>query len=658
MRGPGRRNPVFWGELERRIHVEWLIVTLVLLSLTALISYFSSFLGLARLDHTFYDRTLSSLGSKAPADDIIIIAIDDASIREMGYWPWRRSVHAQLLSRLSQAKAVGLDMVFSDPNPAYPDDDQALAQAIAAHGRVVLPVVYNDQIPEISPPLPVLAAAAKGMGSITAHADEDGTIRSVVLQSALASGAKLDHFLLAMLEAGGDSALASRLKQQESDAPRLIAYKGKPGSFTLYPYTRVLDGGISPSAFSGKYVLVGSWASGLGDYFSTPRSINGEPMAGVEVLANGLQNALDDTWIGSFARWQNALFAVLPVLLACMLLPRFSPRKSFLASGSMLLLIFAADWCFMYYANFWIPPAASAIGVALTYPVWSWRSQEAALQYFDHELQKLREEGLPYSKDMAAGGAPRPDGSLSSRVIKLHQAISLLRQAARQREETLRFISHDMRSPQNSILALTELQARSQTPLPPKNLLEQIERYANKTLALVDGFIHLARAESMEMTYRDTNLADLLAMVCDERWPLSQQRNNTITYTSTVDDARVKADDGMLARAFGNLLDNAIIYSPDGAPIQCDLTREGDHWLVTVRDQGRGISPDQQASLFTPFKRFDETTPGNPTGSGLGLAFVQTVVARHAGSITVSSIVGSGSTFSVTLPADQAGEPN
>lgn len=650
MRRRGTGSMAFWGEFERNIRIEWVVVVLALTLLTAVASYFGHYIGLARFDHSFYDKTLGAAVNVSRTDDIVIVAIDDGSIKEIGYWPWRRARHAQLLGRLKEAKAVGLDIIFNDSNPAYQNDDQLLAQAIQAHGRVVLPLVFDKATRTVGAPLPFLARAAKRLGRIDVHPDEDTVIRSVVLQDTLASGHTSSHFVLAMLEAGGDVALASRLEQQASGVPLLISYAGKPGSFTMYPYSRVLSGDVSVSAFSGKYVLVGSWASGLGDALPTPRSEGGVEMAGVEILANGLQNALENRWIRSPNRWQNALLAALPVLLVCLFLRRLSPRRCFFVSVLALLLIFAVNWLLMHYARVWIPPSASVIGVALTYPVWSWRSQEAALQHFDRELQKLHEERLPYTKTWVVDGAARPDGSLSARVMKLHRAISLLRQAVRQREETLRFISHDMRSPQNSILALTELQSRSRTPLVQEELLARIDQYANKTLGLVDGFVQLARAEAMDMAYSELDLADLLGTTCDERWPLAKQKNSAIVFSADVDNAYVNANAGMLARAFGNLLDNAIHYSPEGADIQCRLSGIKNYWLVAIQDQGRGISLDQQESLFTPFKRLNENASVNPAGSGLGLAFVQTVVARHGGAVTVCSIEGQGSTFTVSLP--------
>ncbi len=113
-----RTDATFWGSLERRIHAEWLLVTIAMVVFTMAISYFGDTMGFTRLNHAFYDKALATATRTLSADDIVIVTIDDGSIGEIGYWPWRRTVHAQLVDRLQQAKVVGLDLVFSEANPA------------------------------------------------------------------------------------------------------------------------------------------------------------------------------------------------------------------------------------------------------------------------------------------------------------------------------------------------------------------------------------------------------------------------------------------------------------------------------------------------------------------------------------------------------------
>jgi signal transduction histidine kinase len=235
----------------------------------------------------------------------------------------------------------------------------------------------------------------------------------------------------------------------------------------------------------------------------------------------------------------------------------------------------------------------------------------------------------------------------------LHSAISQLRDAQHKREETLRFLSHDMRSPQNSILALTQLQRNEQAALPTHDMLDRIEQYANKTLVLVDGFIQFARADAAQLAQDTINLAELLTQCADDFWAQAQQRHIRITGKDGPDPAWVVGDSAMLTRVFCNLLDNALKYSPDNTLITWGVEAGNNTWTVRISDQGRGMTSDQLNSLFVPFIRLDEDTPNNASGAGLGLAFVKTVIERHGGSVWAESEKNRGSTFIVILPASE-----
>src|SRR5690606_21334644 len=352
------------------------------------------------------------------------------------------------------------------------------------------------------------------------------------------------------------------------------------GSFAMVPYARVLDGSVPASRFEGKYVLVGAWAAALGDTLSVPLSESGEPMAGVEILANGLHNALGEYWIRTPGKVQSALLSVLPVLLVCLALRRLSPRRSLLVVLVIVTAIFVADWLLMRYANAWVRPSAALIGIVLAYPVWSWRIQEAALRQVDAELDQLYEQNLMHAQALPDLNGLPGGGSLPGRMLRLHQAMGTLHQVIGQREEALRFLSHDMRSPQNAILALTQLQRYGKTPMPQAELLDRVDRSALRTLGLVDGFVRLARAESVALDLREIDLADLLQSVCDERWPMAQRRKIAIAVDATPGRAYVKADEEMLGRALGNLVDNAVHYSSDGSHVLCRLYAQDSGWVI------------------------------------------------------------------------------
>lgn len=641
----------FWGDLQHRIRKEWRAVTFGLAILTMALSYFSSGLGLARLDHTFYDKALAASAYSTGDTDIVIVAIDDGSIDHIGYWPWRRSLHARVLDALHQARAVGLDLMLSDANPAYPQDDALLAQAIRRHGKVVLPQIIQNDRQQVLGPVAGLAEAAASLGYINIRADGDGTIRSVALRQHLGHGRTAEHFVTAMLSVAppGPQVQAAILAKGVDDL--LIPYAGVPGHFTIYSYAAVLDGQIPATAFKDKYVLVGSWGSGLGDAFPTPLSRQGEAMSGVEILANVLLAARHDSWIRTPPSWLAALLACLPVLLACVALRRLSPRRSFLAVMGVLLLTFASSWLLMRYGRVWIPITASLIGVALALPVWNWRSQEASLQHIDRELLALRAERQEPDDAVPTQAGLRLDGSLSARITQLHSAIAQLRTAHRKRDETLRFLSHDMRAPQASILALTQLQQNPETALPQREFLRRIDVYAGRTLGLVDGFVQLARAEAAPLSHQRIDLVELVGQCIDEFWAQSRQRSIELHLGPHPDAAWVTGDLALLRRACCNLLDNAIKFSADHTRVICSIEPDMEDWLLLVQDHGRGMKMDQQAALFKPFSRIAQEAADNPQGTGLGLAFVATVAKRHGGSISVDSQEEAGSTFQLRLRA-------
>ncbi|MBL3964668.1 MULTISPECIES: CHASE2 domain-containing protein [Burkholderia] len=231
--------------------------------------------------------------------------------------------------------------------------------------------------------------------------------------------------------------------------------------------------------------------------------------------------------------------------------------------------------------------------------------------------------------------------------------VTELHAAERQREEALHLLSHDMRSPQSSILALVEIERDRVESDAMRGLLARIERYAHRALSLADEFVQLARAESQAYQLEVTSLVDVLIDASDEVWPQAQAKHIRVETGVGTDMCWVRADRSLITRAFVNLLNNAVKYSPSDTVITCTLTVEhaSKRMFCTIRDQGYGIAPEDQRHLFERFKRFHAGERPEISGSGLGMAFVKTVVTRHGGSVSVDSEVGVGTAVTVSLPA-------
>lgn len=246
--------------------------------------------------------------------------------------------------------------------------------------------------------------------------------------------------------------------------------------------------------------------------------------------------------------------------------------------------------------------------------------------------------------------APRrsAQGELLGWVVRTTD-ITTLWEAQRQREDMLEFLSHDMRSPQTSILALlTDTDGKRIDP----QIAGRIESHARRTIALAEGFVQLARAESLPYEAEPVNVADTLVDALDQLWPRITAKDLKVELAGEDATLFVAGERSLLTRALVNLIDNAVHHSPAGAHLRCsiDVIEEEGVSMATcaIADEGPGIAPDHLVVLFERFRQAPGKGQGN--GVGLGLAQVHTVAVRHGGWVRCESRVRAGSTFVLGLP--------
>ncbi|MFO1351315.1 MAG: EAL domain-containing protein [Gammaproteobacteria bacterium] len=355
-----------------------------------------------RWDRIFYDAHLALWSRSAPSD-VVIVAIDEQSLDSLGRWPWPRRVHADLIERLSAAgaKAIALDVIFAEPDAANPGNDQALARAIRANGRVVLPVLpeqFAGQLVETLP-IPMLTEAAAGLGHVEVVLDQDSVARRIFLKAGLGSP-RWPAFALALLELA-DPAKAAKLPGVRSapaaqplpsewlrDHEMLLPYAGAPGRFARMSYAAVLSPDFDARAVRDKFVLVGVTAAGLSDLFPTPVSIQGNTMPGVELHANvfdALRRGAVLEPLGE--RWRLALtvlLALMPALFYTLLPVRWSLPITILwmALTALVSVLLARTF------HVWLGPAPALLTQALSLPLWSWRQLEQTIRSLFRERQQ------------------------------------------------------------------------------------------------------------------------------------------------------------------------------------------------------------------------------------------------------------------------------
>jgi CHASE2 domain-containing sensor protein/signal transduction histidine kinase len=237
----------------------------------------------------------------------------------------------------------------------------------------------------------------------------------------------------------------------------------------------------------------------------------------------------------------------------------------------------------------------------------------------------------------------RSDSGILHGHIHYLTDITALAKAERDREEVLQLLSHDMRAPQSSIIALLDGPVDA-------DARKRIERNARRTIQLAQDFVDIARMGETEFAGEDVLLADLVREASDSLWPLARERGISFAIRDTSDSAFVLAEPESLHRAICNLVDNAIKFSPADAAIGIDIGRHDEtHIIVTISDSGDGIDADLLPNLFTRFASTGNHS-GRVKGVGLGLAFVHAVITRHNGTVWASNGNNGGARFSFTLP--------
>ncbi len=225
--------------------------------------------------------------------------------------------------------------------------------------------------------------------------------------------------------------------------------------------------------------------------------------------------------------------------------------------------------------------------------------------------------------------------------------------ATRARDDVLAIVSHDLRNPLNTIhmstaFLLDMLEAKEETiPLVPQ--LQLIRRATARGHALIEDLLDVSRIESGTLAVNAslTNTVALLDDAVVELEPLMIPKGLRFEHEWVGEPAEVPADRGRIAQVFSNLVGNAVKFTPREGRIRVVGRRVDTHVEFTVSDSGAGIAPDDVPRLFDRFWKASKASRG---GAGLGLFIVKGIVESHGGTVSVESVLGTGTTFCFSLP--------
>ncbi len=560
--------------------------------------------------------------------NVILLSIDDETVRRYGPLPINRAVLAEALDRVASGSpsVLVIDMLLSEKTT--PAADASLADALSRFPKLVLATALEipagSRPPQWIAPLREFRVHASALGHVHIEPDPDGVARTLLLsksngdQRRWALGFEAFRLQTGRQDPVLESADALRVGPYRVPSARFnhrllwIHYAGPEGTFRHVSLAKVLDGREPVSGFRGKVVILGvtaQGAGGAGDRIFTPFSA-GLGMSGIEIHANVFLTLAD----GAYLVPLNPLQELLSVLtIAALMAAALWWRQGrllipFAMSGVVLIPLLG----YVLFRRGIVVPVASWIIVQIA---------ASLLAFLVHTLFVRR---------------------------RLREAILGQKNYAFR----LQAVAHEIKTPLTAIDASSQLMAEADIPERKREeIAQRIRGEAGRLSGVVTTFLDVERIASgaLKLRRQQVDLAKVAAEASERAALLALKKN--IAIEKDFGPATVAADEELLQFAIYNLLVNAIKFSSESSSVRITVRSGSQGARLDVSDRGCGIEPAAQKHIFEPFYRAKPRGEGQP-GTGVGLALVHEIVTQHGGRVEVASEPGKGSRFTVVLPRE------
>lgn len=569
----------------------------------------------AQLDGSAYDWMFSLHRPPAGEPKAILLAIDEASLIEIGGPRNLRPALAEGLERICSAQpaAVAIDLTLSTEDE--PSKDGPLATAFAHCPSVVLGTDIVHDGSRWEEPISAFRASAASLGHV--HADPDPVSRRIPLEKAVQ---QKRHWALA-LEAFRLMRQSGPIVESPNDlqvgmlhipAPRSTARSIyiRYGPYSM-PQVTLKDLRHNPNAglqFGGKAVFVGfTDQSTARDRLMTPM---GYLMTGVEIHAHLFETLREGIFLEDAPLSLSIGLSLLAVISAGLIFGFFSGWAAWAsAAGLLVVMHLLPHWLFR--ANLILP---SSLLLSAT-----WSSVIAAAS-FHHFIVRGRLQRSEADK------------------TRYQQAIH--------------FVTHEMKTPLTAIQGSSEIMSRYKLPEEKqKQIAGMINSESRRLAKMIQTFLDVERLAEGEIELkREPFLLNEVLLIALDRARVLAERKAMTLQVGAIPAGKIKGDKELLEYAFYNLLNNAVKYSGEGTQIDCACEVSGAQIRVRIQDRGMGMEPADLKKIFDRFYRSRRAEESGISGTGIGLSIVHEIIKQHEGRIEVESTVGAGSTFTVILP--------
>ncbi len=240
--------------------------------------------------------------------------------------------------------------------------------------------------------------------------------------------------------------------------------------------------------------------------------------------------------------------------------------------------------------------------------------------------------------------------------LKLYKQKKELQELNQLKNKFLGIAAHDLRNPLISIEGFSEVlldESMGAMNEEQKEILGRINYISQSMLSLLNDLLDISIIESgkIDLHYEKISLKDLIEKRVQVHEILGRKKKISL-FADLPDIPLISFDSKRISQVIDNLINNAIKFSPIGSEIHISMSREEKEIMISVRDEGPGISSEDQSRLFGEFQKLSAQPTGGEESTGLGLSIVKKNVEAHKGVVSVTSQVGQGATFSFTLPAE------
>jgi signal transduction histidine kinase len=223
-------------------------------------------------------------------------------------------------------------------------------------------------------------------------------------------------------------------------------------------------------------------------------------------------------------------------------------------------------------------------------------------------------------------------------------------------------VSHELRTPLTSIVGYLELlqeeMEEGKISRTYSRMLDAIDRNSKRLMYLIENILTASRIESgnLQLSKARTHITPILMRTAETVMPQINSKHIHLKMNLSDGLPDLEIDAGLIEQVILNILSNAIKFTPDGGTISVTASSESKTLAVSISDSGTGIEPDELQKLFTKFYRTSAARDNAVQGTGLGLVIVKAIIEQHGGSVSLSSKVGEGTTFTIHLPTIESDE--